>query len=86
MRIVYGWTVTRKSSNRAPRSLRLAREDVGVSQEAVAERFGVSQASVSHWETGKAAPHPRIWSDLAKIYGVTTDDLFRWFRSAGVQS
>ncbi|HXF71947.1 MAG TPA: helix-turn-helix domain-containing protein [Actinomycetota bacterium] len=39
--------------------LRALREELGLSQAAVAAALGVRQPSVSRWETGKARPRPR---------------------------
>lgn len=44
-----------------PAELRAAREALGLSQRALAERLGVPQATVSRWETGQhPIQHPRI--------------------------
>ena len=38
--------------------IRGLRNDLGISQEALARAIGVSFATVSRWETGKAEPNP----------------------------
>lgn len=63
-----------------------AREKRGRHQEDVAKKFKVSQATVSHWETGKYAPHPSIWEALAREYAVEVADLFRHFKKAKAAS
>ena len=41
----------------------------------MADAVGVSTASVSHWESGRAFPKkPRI-ADLARLFGVPDDEL-----------
>ncbi|MBQ9980455.1 MAG: helix-turn-helix transcriptional regulator [Oscillospiraceae bacterium] len=49
------------------------RKKVGLSQEALAERIGVSRQAVSKWETGEAVPEVGKLLLLAKTFGVTTD-------------
>lgn len=44
-----------------------------MSQEALAERLGVSRQSVSKWETGEAQPEIGKLSLLAQTFGVTAD-------------
>ena len=44
-----------------------------MSQEALAERVGVSRQSVSKWETGEASPEIGKLLLLAQTFGVTTD-------------
>jgi len=45
------------------------REELGLSQEELAERLNVSRQSVSKWETGLAAPSRRNMEDLARALG-----------------
>jgi transcriptional regulator with XRE-family HTH domain len=41
--------------------LRQARDEVGLSQRALAEAMGIAQASVAQWESGKTAPrHDKV--------------------------
>ena len=47
----------------------------GLSQEALAERVGVSRQAVSKWETDAAAPELDKLVALARAFGVTTDQL-----------
>ena len=49
------------------------RKKAGLSQEALAEKLGVSRQSVSKWETGEAVPELPKLVLLAKAFGVTTD-------------
>lgn len=49
------------------------RKKAGLSQEALAERLGVSRQAVSKWETGESVPELSKLLLLAKTFGVTTD-------------
>jgi len=51
------------------------RKKSGLSQEALAEKLGVSRQAVSKWETGEAVPEINKIILLAKTFGITTDDL-----------
>ena len=44
-----------------------------LSQEALAERIGVSRQAVSKWETGEAMPEVTKLLQLAQTFGVSTD-------------
>jgi prephenate dehydratase len=50
-----------------PQHLRAARLAVGLSQQALADRLGVSQSTVALWETGKTAPRRAILPRLAAL-------------------
>lgn len=52
-----------------------ARNKAGLSQAAVAERFGIAPASVSQWETGKTMPKADKLKEIAALYGCTVDEL-----------
>lgn len=49
------------------------RKKAGLSQEALAEKLGVSRQSVSKWETGESVPEISKLPILAHIFNVTTD-------------
>jgi len=49
------------------------RKKAGLSQEALAERIGVSRQAISKWETGEAAPEISKLPLLARTFSVTTD-------------
>ena len=49
------------------------RKKAGLSQEALAEKLGVSRQAISKWETGEATPEVGKLLLLAKTFGVTTD-------------
>ena len=50
-----------------------ARKKCGLSQEAVAEKLGVSRQTVSKWETGESVPETGKLAALAAALGVTVD-------------
>ena len=49
------------------------RKKAMLSQEALAERIGVSRQAVSKWETGEAMPEVTKLLQLAQAFGVSTD-------------
>ena len=49
------------------------RKRCGLSQEALAEKIGVSRQAISKWETGEATPELSKLALLAKTFGVTAD-------------
>lgn len=56
-------------------SLFNARKKSGMSQEAVAEKLGVSRQTISKWETDETLPDIRQSKKLAVLYGLTLDEL-----------
>lgn len=47
----------------------------GYSQEALAEKMGVSRQAISKWERGESTPDTDTLIELAKLYGVSLDEL-----------
>ena len=47
----------------------------GLSQEALAEKLGVSRQAVSKWERGEGLPDVYILAQIAQLYGVTVSNL-----------
>ena len=47
----------------------------GLSQEALAEKFGLSRQAISKWERAEASPDTDNLMALAQLYGITLDDL-----------
>lgn len=56
------------------RKFRLAKK---YTQEDVAEKMGVTAQSVSRWECGNTMPDVLLLPELAELYGVMIDDLFK---------
>lgn len=55
--------------------LKNARQNVGYSQETVAQKLNLSRQAISRWETGKACPDIHVLAVLSKLYGISLDDL-----------
>lgn len=53
--------------------IHFCRKKANLSQEALAERIGVSRQAISKWETGEAAPEISKLPLLARVFGVTAD-------------
>ena len=55
--------------------LRAARERLGLRQAELAAELGVSQATVSHWETGRSEPSLGRLLELAEVLETSLDAL-----------
>ena len=55
-----------------------ARKKKGLSQEAVAEKLGVSRQTISKWETDETLPDIRQAKKLAVLCGLTLDELIEF--------
>ena len=53
------------------------RKSMGISQEELAARIGVSRQAVSKWERAEASPDTDNLIELSKIYGVSLDEMLR---------
>jgi HTH-type transcriptional regulator/antitoxin HipB len=51
------------------------RKKSGLSQEQLADKLGLSRQAVSKWERAEASPDTDNLICLAKLYGVSLDDL-----------
>ena len=58
-------------------ALRQERARCKMTQEFVAESLGVSRQAVSKWESGASDPSTSNLLALAKLYGVSAEDLLR---------
>lgn len=67
-------TETRKTLGEA---LKAHRTRCKMTQEFVAETIGVSRQAVSKWESGTSDPSTSNLLALAKLYGVSAEDLLR---------
>ena len=52
------------------------RREKGWTQVQLAERLGVTNKSVSKWETGKCLPDASLFGDLCDSLGITVNELF----------
>ena len=59
-------------------SLYHARKKSGLTQEAVAEKLGVSRQTISKWETNETLPDIRQSKGLAMLYHMTLDELIEY--------
>ena len=53
------------------------RKQSGFTQDYVAERLGVSAQAVSKWENDIACPDIMTLPNIAELYGITIDELFK---------
>ncbi|MBQ6152747.1 MAG: helix-turn-helix transcriptional regulator [Ruminococcus sp.] len=53
------------------------RKNMGLTQEELAEKIGVSRQAVSKWERSEASPDTDNLIELSKVYGVTLDELLK---------
>jgi len=51
------------------------RKKLGLTQEALAERVGVTRLAVSNWESGKSIPKGDKLMKLAEVFGVSASEL-----------
>ena len=58
-------------------NLRKLRIDKKLTQEQAADKLGVSPQSVSRWENASTLPDVMLLPEIAKLYGVLVDDLFK---------
>ena len=61
----------------------LYRKKLNISQEELGARLGVSRQAVSRWESGASDPSTSNLLALAKLYGVSAEELLR--EAAGTQ-
>ena len=63
-------------------NLKKFRQQKNYTQEQVADILGVSSHTVSRWECGTTLPDVLLLPEIARLYCVTTDDLFKEFSVA----
>ncbi len=51
------------------------RKEQGLSQQALADELGIAQQTLAHYEVGRARMPVSLLPDLARFFGVGTDDL-----------
>lgn len=57
--------------------MRELREKAGLTQGELAERLGVTQSTITYWETGKCYPRPDKLLRLEALFGVPAGDIIR---------
>ena len=65
--------------------LLIFRKAKGYSQEELAEKIGVSRQAISKWERSEASPDTDNLIMLAKVYGVTLDELLQGDSEPGAE-
>ena len=61
--------------------LKMLRASRGLSQEQLAAELDVSRQAISKWETGAADPSTANLLALAKLYGISAEELLRCVES-----
>lgn len=59
------------------RTLRSIRQSKGLSAEKAANAIGITKQQLLAYETGKTQPGAKTLIMIARVFGVTTDELFR---------
>lgn len=54
------------------------RKQKNLTQEQLAEKLGVTNRSISRWETGKTMSDLSLLKPLSKLLGVTINELLSW--------
>ena len=65
--------------------LREHRESLKISQIELAEKVGVTQNTISQWETGTRRPNIEMLVKLTEVFGCTADELLGIERRDGKQ-
>jgi len=55
--------------------LKTLRKEAGLTQEEVAKKLGVSRPAYTYWEKGEKRPTPDKLTQIASLFGVSTDYL-----------
>lgn len=58
-------------------SFAAARKKAGLNQVDAAKALGVTQGAISMWENGRTKPRSAQIVEIAKLYGVTVDELLK---------
>lgn len=64
-------------------NIRRFRSQMGISQDALAEKLGVARQSISKWERDAATPELEKLMAMAELFGVTLDELVKNENTAG---
>lgn len=63
-------------------NLKKYRKEVGLSQEELASRMGITAQAVSKWECGLSYPDVTLLLPLSELFGITADEMLRGIGSA----
>lgn len=64
-------------------NIRRFRSQMGISQDALAEKLGVARQSISKWERDAATPELEKLAAMSELFGVTLDELVKNENTAG---
>ena len=53
-----------------------SRKALGLTQEGLAQKLGVTNQAVSKWESGQSCPDLALLPQIADLFGITIDELF----------
>ncbi len=58
-------------------TIKMLRDNLGITQDQLAQKLDVTQGAVAQWEAGLSKPEIVRLPKLAKALGITVDDLLR---------
>ncbi|HEX2052853.1 MAG TPA: helix-turn-helix domain-containing protein [Actinomycetota bacterium] len=67
------------------RTVRARREELGLGQGALAERVGVTQQTISRWESGEIVPPPKRLSRLAEALDLDVNKMLSYAGYLGAE-
>lgn len=73
-------------TNQLADNLKLLRKQKGLTQEELAETFGVTSQSISKWELGINYPDITILPMIAQFYKVSIDELLGYVPVSSINS
>lgn len=66
-----------KEGKKMKNAIKTLRDNLGMTQDQLAQKMDVTQGAVAQWEAGLSRPEIGRLPKLAKVLGVTVDDLLR---------
>lgn len=66
-----------KRGRKMKNTIKTLRDNLGMTQDQLAQKLDVTQGAVAQWEAGLSKPEIGRLPKLAKVLGVTVDDLLR---------
>lgn len=61
------------------------RKELGLTQQALADKLFVSDKVISKWETGKSVPDTSILVELSKVLEISLDELLKSGKETGTE-
>ena len=59
------------------KNLKNLRKRLGISQEQLAQRLGISDKTISSWEIGRTEPNMGMVQRIADMFSISTDELIK---------